>query len=185
MSNMKLDFETFKARVETMIADITAMELDDPLKGAGTVASTLEELYKVAKKKYQAVLAGKDLALMAKKTERQVALDKVIPDIVKCIKESDSLDDATARLVADRFYDEYVLDNLGHIRGKFIKFAPSVLSQVKISFGVFLSTKKAMDSIKKYIFREEVVCRDYPSMVRQVLASLFHTVLAPYKGVLI
>ena len=137
------------------------------------------------KKKYQAVLAGKDLALMAKKTERQTALNKVIPDIVKCIKESDSLDDATATLVADRFYDEYVLDNLGHIRGKYIKYAPSVLSQVKISFGVFLSTKKAMDSIKKYIFREEVVCRDYPSLVRQVLASLFHTVLAPYKGVLI
>ena len=29
MSNMILDFETFKARVETMIADITAMELDE------------------------------------------------------------------------------------------------------------------------------------------------------------
>ena len=150
MSNMKLDFETFKARVETMIAEITAMELDDPLKGAGTVASTLEQLSKVAKKKYQAVLKGKDSAIMAKKTERQVALDKVIPNIVKCIKESDRLDDATATLVADRFYDEYVLDNLGKVRGigkvrgKFITYAPSVLSQVKKSFGVFLSTKKAI-----------------------------------------
>lgn len=185
MSNMILDFETFKARVETMIAEITAMELDDPLKGAGTVASTLEQLSKVAKQKYQAVLIGKDNAIMAKKTERQVALDKVIPNIVKCIEESDRLDDATATLVADRFYDEYVLDNLGKVRGKFITYAPSVLSQVKKSFGVFLATRKAMDSMKKYIAREEVICRNYPSMVRQVLASLFHTVLDPYKGVLI
>ena len=176
-----LCFDAFKKRIEDIIEEIEAMSLDDPIKGAGSVAVSLEDLYKVAKRKYQSILLEKDCAIESKKKERQKALDELIPDIVNCVVKMECIDDELAGNVANQFFNEYVLDNLGRVRGKFAKYQPSVLAQVKVSFAVYLSTEKALSSIVKYISREEVILRDYPALIRQVLASLFHDSLRPFS----